>query len=79
MEFYYFSNLVTTVLQPYKVAAKLLQPSYFCMGISKALFVKPLQASTVLQNVCLATACQTKQLSPQLVKGHIAISHDINV
>ena len=26
-------NLVTTLSQPYKVAARLLQPSYFCMGL----------------------------------------------
>ena len=26
-------NLVTTLWQPYKVAARLLQPSYFCMGV----------------------------------------------
>ena len=28
-------NLVTTLSQPYKVAARLLQPSYFRMGLTK--------------------------------------------
>ena len=28
----HFAQIATTLLQPYKVAASLLQPSYFCMG-----------------------------------------------
>ena len=28
-----FDNLLTTLSQPYKVTTRLLQPSYFCMGI----------------------------------------------
>ena len=32
-----YHNLVTTLSQPYKVAARLLQPSYFCMACQTTL------------------------------------------